>query len=217
MQQSATGAGDMPPLPSLHTPRRRTFSAGSRQSSSTSVASPSARMMQEQEQDPGLVIPFGGQNPLLHAAHQQALAAAATAGAGAQGNQDPPPNQPAAPLPPVPPQPAVNIEKFTTESIEFFLYTDPELESHRMLNPLPSKDRNRLSRQTISAMRTKTLRLRNPREPERSEILQMAQALCMKYPGLRDPLKPHPSENWVGLRTLLIFLFYHMDKLEFIM
>lgn len=114
----------------------------------------------------------------------------------------PPPAPPAPPRPPPPPPipvdqiPISNIEKFTTEAVEFNLFTDPELESHRLLVPLPKSDRNRLTRQTISAMRVKTMRLRMPREPERSELMEMAQALCLRYPGLRDA--EHPEKMWVS-------------------
>lgn len=157
------------------------------------------------EQDPGLVIPLGGQNPLLLQA--QALVQAAAQGQAGNDQQQGGDQAAAAPQPVLAPQPAVNITKFSTESIEFILYTDPELEMHRHLVPLPPKDRNRLSRQTISSMRTKTLQLTNPREPEKSEILQMAQALCLRYPGLRDPEKPAPTENWVSLRNIYLFFF----------
>lgn len=178
------------------TPRRKV--AGS----ARVVASPSASMAVS-PQHGALVVPFGGQNPLLLQAQAGAQAAAADAMFGQPAAQ-----QPAAQQLPAVPQAAANqqaqddvqmIERFTTEAVEFELYTDPELESHRELVPLPTKDKNRLARQTISAMRVRTHRLNHPREPERSEIMQMAQALCMRYRGLRDPANPDPTTRWVSL------------------
>lgn len=241
MERIARETSPLPDLPVLEetvfTPYRgRSNSESGTPRSRKKVGTPSARMQLQllsptkttkrrggqTTSDTDLVVPLGGNNPLLNYANvivndaaarteiereQQQLDAAANAQAAAQAVAQPV-AQPVGQAPPglsgeeiIRQQGVSNIEKFKTVSVEFSLYTDPELESHRMMIPLPAKDRYRLSRQTISSMRVQTMRLRNPREPEKSELLEMAQALCMRYPGLRDPKKPLPHENWVGLRT----------------
>lgn len=151
---------------------------------SSVVGSPSSSMLRQESRG----------RDLLADAQQGALAAAHAISQGQISPGDA--------VPPAPPEmPVSHIEKFTTEAVEFNLYTDPELESHRELVPLPRNDRNRLCRQTISAMRVKTHRLRHSREPERSEIMQMAQALCMRYKGLREG--NDPSNCWVSLLIII--------------